>query len=94
MSAEWLTALGAIAQPIIARISSGKAVKNQERMFVLLYSMAEDSRETKDEMKKLREDFKRFNDSLHELTKSISNLTKETAYLMGQINAFIKGKDK
>lgn len=92
MSADLLMSLAPIAQTIISKITTGQQVKPQEQMFVLLYSMAEDGRESKDEMKKLREDFKGLNNCLHELTTLTNKLMAETAFIKGKING-MKGGD-
>ena len=87
MSSEWLTALAPVANTIIGKIGSGQKLKNREQMFVLLYSMAEDNREMKQEMKKLREDFGKFNDMLHVLTELVNELRAETAFVKGKLNS-------
>ena len=87
MEASLIAAMAPIANAIIARLSSGQKLKSQEQIFILLYSIAEDSRDTKQEMKKLREDFGRFNDTLHSLNELVNELRAETAFLTGKINS-------
>jgi len=88
MEASLITALTPIANTIITRLSSGQKLKGQEQIFILLYSIAEDSRETKQEMQRLREDFSRFNDTLHSLNDLINELRTETAFLKGKLNSY------
>jgi len=87
VEASLIAAMAPIANAIIARLSSGQKLKSQEQIFILLYSIAEDSRDTKQEMKKLREDFGRFNDTLHSLNELVNELRAETAFLTGKINS-------
>jgi urease gamma subunit len=87
VEASLIAAMAPIANAIIARLSSGQKLKSQEQIFILLYSIAEDSRDTKQEMKKLREDFGRFNDTLHSLNELVNELRAETAFLRGKINS-------
>ena len=87
VEASLIAAMAPIANAIIARLSSGQKLKSQEQIFILLYSIAEDSRDTKQEMKKLREDFSRFNDTLHSLNELVNELRAETAFLTGKINS-------
>jgi chromosome segregation ATPase len=54
---------------------------------MLLYSIAQDNRELKDEMKKLREDFNRFNNALEQLSELVNGLRAETAFLQGKLNS-------
>ena len=87
VEASLIATMAPIANAIIARLSSGQKLKSQEQIFILLYSIAEDSRDTKQEMKKLREDFGRFNDTLHSLNELVNELRAETAFLRGKINS-------
>ena len=84
---EYLTALAPVAQSVIARMNTGQKVKSDDQMLVLMYSMASDAKESKDEMKNLREDFKRFNDCLHGLTDLVNALRAETAFIRGKIDS-------
>ncbi len=68
MSAEWLSALAPVASALISKLGTGQKLKDGEQVFMLLYSIAQDNRELKDEMKKLREDFSRFNNALDQLS--------------------------
>jgi len=88
MEASLIAAMAPIANTIIARLSSGQKLKGQEQIFILLYSIAEDSRETKHEMQRLREDFGRFNDTLHSLNDLVNELRTETAFLKGKLNSY------
>ena len=87
MDASLIAAMAPIANTIIGRLSSGQKLKNQEQIFILLYSIAEDSRETKQEMQKLREDFSRFNGTLHSLNELVNELRAETAFVRGKLNS-------
>jgi hypothetical protein len=87
MSAEWLSALAPIASALISKLGTGQKLKEGEQIFVLLYSIAEDNRELKDEMKKLREDFGRFNNALYQLSELVNELRAETAFLKGKLNS-------
>jgi hypothetical protein len=49
-------------------------LKDGEQVFMLLYSIAQDNRELKDEMKKLREDFSRFNNALDQLAQLVKRI--------------------
>jgi urease gamma subunit len=87
MESSLITTLAPLANTIIARLSSGEKLKSQEQVFILLYSIAEDSKESRQEMKRLREDFCRFNDTLHSVVELINELRTETAFLSGKINS-------
>jgi hypothetical protein len=87
MEASLITAMTPIANAIITRLSSGQKLKDQEQIFILLYSIAEDSCKTKQEMQRLREDFGRFNDTLHSLNDLVNELRAETAFLKGKLNS-------
>ena len=87
MSAEWLSALAPVASALISKLGTGQKLKDGEQVFVLLYSIAQDNRELKDEMKKLREDFNRFNNALEQLSELVNGLRAETAFLQGKVNS-------
>lgn len=87
MEASLIAAMAPIANAIIGRLSSGQKLKGQEQIFILLYSIAEDSRESKQEMQKLREDFGRFNDMLHSLNELVNEVRAETSFLRGKLNS-------
>jgi urease gamma subunit len=87
VEASLITAMAPIANAIVGRLSSGQKLKGQEQIFILLYSIAEDSRESKQEMQKLREDFGRFNDMLHSLNELVNEVRAETAFLKGKLNS-------
>lgn len=82
-----LVSLLPLVQPLINKLSEGKQLRIPEATMILLYTMAEDSRETKEQMTKLREDFTRFNDMLHTLSGLVSELRSEVAYVKGRINS-------
>jgi hypothetical protein len=87
VEASLIAAMAPVVNAIIARLSSGQKLKGQEQIFILLYSIAEDSRETKQEMQRLRDDFGRFNDALHSLNELANELRAETAFLKGKLNS-------
>lgn len=76
-----------LVQPLLNKLSEGKQLRASEANMVLLYSMAESSRDMKDQMTKLREDFSRFNDMLHTLSQLVNQLKSEIAYVRGRIDS-------
>jgi hypothetical protein len=87
MEASLIAAMAPIANAIITRLSSGQRLKSQEQIFILLYSIADDSRETKQQMQRLREDFGRLDETLRSLNELVNGLRAETAFLKGKLNS-------
>lgn len=81
-----LVSLLPLVQPLLNRLSEGKQLRTSEASMVLLYAMAEDSRETKEQMTKLRDDFTRLTDTLQGLSGLLSDLRSEVAYVRGKID--------
>jgi hypothetical protein len=73
-----IAALGPIASAIAAKLASGDRIKDGERSFLLLYSMAGD-------MKDLRTELFALSTGIRELRGSINELRVDVARLNGKL---------
>jgi hypothetical protein len=73
-----IAALGPIASSIAARLTSGDRIKDGEKNFLLLYSMAGD-------MKDLRTELFALSTGIRELRGSINELRVDVARLNGKL---------
>lgn len=81
-----LISLLPLVQPLLNKLSEGKQLRASEANMVLLYSMAESSRDMKDQMTRMSAEVSRFGDTLQGLSSLLSDLRSEVAYVRGKID--------
>ena len=69
-----IAALGPIASSVAARLTSGDRIKDGEKSFLLLYSMAGDMKDLRIELSTLSVGIRELRDSVNELRVDIARL--------------------
>jgi len=69
-----IAALGPIASSIAAKLTSGDRIKDGEKNFLLLYSMAGDMKDLRTELSTLSTGIRELRDSVNELRVDIARL--------------------
>ena len=74
-----IAALGPIASSIASKLASGDRIKEGERSFLLLYSMAGDMKDLRSELSSLSVGIRELRDSVNELRVDIARLNGRLA---------------